>query len=263
VPRAMGDSNQVVFITGVPRSGTSAMAYLLNLHPAICIGIERYKFKFVRRGEVDGDEFTAERFFDFRPDDTNLLPERQPHRAKFYRRLERKFPQATVVGDKIPSLFDRFEACERAFPEARWVYMLRDVNGVACSWNARAANPEDKWPAKKTFRKAVRDWNRANALIRALPEERVRIVAYKDFFGGSEAARQSLLAFLGAEDEPSIREGAAAAYQKYVEVVQAKTPLVLPGQEAYVAAEADLETYSALLALARTTAAAPAVLATP
>jgi Sulfotransferase family len=259
MPRAMDDSRQVVFIIGVGRSGTTAMVDLLNLHPAIAIGIERYKLKFLRRGAFEGDEFTAARFFDFRPGDTNILPEKADRWAKVYRRLGRKFPQVAVVGDKIPHLFERFEECERAFPGARWVYMLRDINGVACSWNARARNPEDRWPAKNDFREAVATWNRANALIRTLPEERVRIVAYEDFFGGSEAARRSLLAFIGVEEEPRFREGAAAAYRKY-EAVRTTPPLVLEGQEALLAAEADTETYRALLARAR---AAPPVAPAP
>ena len=252
----MDDGRTTVFIIGVARSGTTAMADLLNLHPEICIGIERYKFKFARRGEFDGDEFSPGRFFDFRPGDTNILPSAKRWKA-IYTRMQRKFPRATVVGDKIPHLFERFEECARAFPQARWICMLRDIDGVASSWNARAQNPADNWPAKHDFRKAVEVWNRANALIRALPEDRVRIVAYEDFFGGNEAARQALLDFIGVAKGPGFRKGAALAYRKYTEVVQAKQPLVLEGQEAHIAAEADMETYRDLLVRARAAADRP------
>ena len=65
---------RVLLVTGVGRSGTTAIANLLNGHPRTCIGVERYKYKFLRRGEFEGDEFTPQRFFDFRPTDTNVLP---------------------------------------------------------------------------------------------------------------------------------------------------------------------------------------------
>ena len=105
----MDDSKRIVFIIGVARSGTTAMADLLNLHPEICIGIERYKFKFVRRGEFDAADFTPERFFDLRARDTNILPHNGGRWKAVYSRMRRKFPRAAVVGDKIPHLFERFE----------------------------------------------------------------------------------------------------------------------------------------------------------
>jgi hypothetical protein len=251
VEERLMDERRIVFITGVARSGTTAIADLLNLHPEICIGIERYKFKFLRRGEFDGDEFTLGRFFDFRPSDTNILPTGPGRWRRVYRQLRLKFPRAAVVGDKIPHLLDRFEGCARAYPQAKWIYMLRDINGVASSWNARARNPEDNWPATNDFRRAVEVWNRANALIRALPEERVRVVAYEDFFGGSAAARRSLLDFLGVREGPGFRRAAAVSYRRYEEVVLAKRPEVLEDQETYLAAQADMQTYCELLARAR------------
>ena len=59
------NDRQTIFVIGVGRSGTTAMAELLNMHDDICIGIERYKFKFVRLGEFEGNEFEPERFFRF------------------------------------------------------------------------------------------------------------------------------------------------------------------------------------------------------
>ena len=56
------NDRQTIFVIGVGRSGTTAMAELLNMHEDICIGIERYKFKFVRRGEFEGNEFEPDDF---------------------------------------------------------------------------------------------------------------------------------------------------------------------------------------------------------
>ena len=153
--------------------------------------------------------------------------------------MRRKFPRATVMDDRIPHLFERFEECVRAFPPPSGSACCAAWAAFTSSWNARAQNPEDRWPAKNDFRAAVETWNRANALIRALPEERLRIVVYEEFFGGSASARRSLLDFIGVEEGPGFRKGAAATYRRYAEVVQAKRPLVIEGQEAHLAVQAD------------------------
>lgn len=241
------DDSRIVFVIGVGRSGTTAMAELLNTHEEICIGIERYKFKFVRRGEFEGDEFEPGRFFDFRPTDTNLLPDAEERWRVLYDRLRDKFPRARVRGDKIPHLFERFEACAAAFPQAKWIYMLRDIDGVATSWNGRAHNPEDKWPRGNDYRRAVEVWNRANALIRDLPEDgRVHVVSYQAFFGGAPGTRRALLDFLELEPTPAFRSQARAASQKY-QRLQDKVRVVLEGQPAHLAATADMASYHALV----------------
>lgn len=242
---------RICFVTGVGRSGTTAMADLLNQHPAVCIGIERYKFKFLRRTDFDGSEFTRERFFDFRTDDTNLLPKGRGHWQEVYEALGSKYPQALVLGDKIPHLFEKFEPCAQAFPQAKWIYMLRDINAVAASWNARAQNPRDKWPQTSDFRAAVPAWNSANALVATLPQAQVKVVHYEAFFGGSTAECRALMEFLELPDSPAFAAAAQASYRKYAEIVKTKPPVLLEGQREHIAEHADMETYAALIARSR------------
>lgn len=248
----MAESPQICFITGVGRSGTTAMADLLNLHPQVCIGIERYKFKFLRREDFNGREFTPERFFDFRAGDTNLLPGSAGRWRGVYEGMRGKYPQASMVGDKIPNLFEKFEPCTRVFPQAKWVYMLRDINAVASSWNARAQNPRDKWPSGNDYRRAVPTWNRGNAIAATLPEDKVMIVHYEKFFGGSAAARRALLKFIGLEDSAEFTAQAQMSYEKYAKIVKTKAPVLLEGQQEYIAANADMKTYATLIARSRT-----------
>lgn len=244
-------SRQVVFITGVGRSGTTALTELLNLHPEICIGIERYKFKFLRLKSFTGDEFTPKRFFTFYPRDTNLLPKGRGHWQEVYDKIRLKYPRARVRGDKIPHLFEQFDPCSRVFPQARWIYMLRDIEAVAASWNARAQNPRDKWPKTSDFRVAVQVWNRANAIVAALPEDKVTIVHYEEFFGGSPSARRRLVEFIGVEESADFTAQARKSYAKYAEIVRTKAPVLLEGQREYIAAHADMKTYRALIARSR------------
>jgi hypothetical protein len=162
--------------------------------------------------------------------------------------MRRKFPRSVIRGDKIPHLFKRFDLCDRAFPEARWIYMLRDINGVASSWNARAQNPADKWPRRNDYRRAVQIWNEANALVRARPAARLLVVSYEAFFAGAPEARRAVTDFVGIEDSDWFAAKTAGFYRTYAEVVRPKPPVTLAGQEEHLAATADMESYNALIA---------------
>ena len=95
------NDRQTIFVIGVGRSGTTAMAELLNMHEDICIGIERYKFKFVRRGEFEGNEFEPERFFRL-PGDRHQHPAGPAGKWRtIYDRMREKFPEARIRGDNI------------------------------------------------------------------------------------------------------------------------------------------------------------------
>ena len=65
-------------------------------------------------------------------------------------------PEVVSVGDKYPqlykfwpSLFDEFGA------EGKYIFIIRNIEDVASSFNLRAQNPRDKWPEKNDYRKAV------------------------------------------------------------------------------------------------------------
>lgn len=259
----MRENTQTIFLIGVGRSGTTAMAELLNKHEDVCIGIERYKFKFLRRGHFEGNEFHQDRFFDFQSSDTNIMPKAAGKWHETYDHMASKFAHARIRGDKIPHLFERMDEAAAAFPQARWIYMLRDIGGVASSWNARAANPRDKWPKKNDYRAAVEVWNRANLMIRrrlaraaARPDEpalQLHVVSYGDFFSGDPAAYDGLLKFIGAPDTADFRACAEASFAKYNTVIRAKQPLILPGQAEFMNTNADRRSYRALLAITRGT----------
>jgi len=46
-------SKSYILVTGVARSGTTALGELLNTHTEICLGIERFKFQFLRANVYD------------------------------------------------------------------------------------------------------------------------------------------------------------------------------------------------------------------
>ena len=243
----MTDPKQILFLTGASRSGTAALARILNTHPALCLGIERYKVRFLRKGLFSGDEFTRERFFRFEQGDTNTVPDAKAEWKTLYAEMEPKFEKAQIVGDRIPQLVEQFDACAAAFPQAKWIYMLRRIEAVAASWNARAMNPDDTWPADKDHRRAVETWNRENAMIRAHLGRRVHVVCYEDFFGGNSVAVKALIRFLGLGAPRPFQAHLAAARRHYAETVLDRSPTPMESQAEYIARTADFATYRHLV----------------
>ena len=153
-----------LFIAGCPRSGTSALTFLLNEHPRMAIGFERYKRV---RAQLDPFHFKPEQFFSPVTAETDIRGE------LLYKRLRQRWERGTVtvIGDKVP-LYTRVlpQLLER-FPGARALVLVRDPLEVARSFRRRAADPEDWWPAENDHTLAMRMWNEALASVRAVDEE--------------------------------------------------------------------------------------------
>jgi hypothetical protein len=162
-----------LFVGGPARSGTSAFAHLLNHHPRIALGMERYKYLYNLRTkkhasfwwpnwvqwltghdpiakDIGPHLFESERFFRFDNAETNIGAARLGN-PKF----KRKFERATYRGDKVPSMMRFYQSLNKGLPESRFIIVYRDVYRVCSSWNKRAQDPEDHWPATKNFKVAV------------------------------------------------------------------------------------------------------------
>ncbi len=189
----------MLFICGVPRSGTTALARLLNRHPAIGLGIERYRLLAQRDASCLGEAlFRRERFFDFQEGDgaRDVWEKFQDE----YRRLASKWATCTILGDKIPRLYVGADTLLRAQPLARLIFIRREVEPVAASWQRRADDPEDpSWPAANDAAAAVLEWNRgirsAAELAAAWPEQFL-LVRYEDLLTGDPGSFGPLFEWL-------------------------------------------------------------------
>jgi glycosyltransferase involved in cell wall biosynthesis len=194
-----------LFIAGCPRSGTSALTFLLNEHPRLAIGFERYKRV---RAQLDPFHFTPAQFFSPVAAETDIRGE------LLYARLRERWEGGgvSVVGDKVP-LYTRVlgQLLER-FPGARVVVMVRDPLDVARSFRRRAADPGDWWPAENDETLAMKMWNEALAAVRAVDAEPAEggfgrgaagggqvaaLLPYEALFSGEERWLEMLLAFVG------------------------------------------------------------------
>ena len=151
-----------LFVCGTARSGTTALARLLNTHPEIAMGIERYKNILLRGQDPSFDYanlFTKERFFSYEPIDSNVDV------SKVYttemNRARKKFDTATYIGDKVPGLYKRLGFLHREYPNCVVVYIVRDPLYVATSWQARASDEKDSWKQTQGYVEAIEEWNRS------------------------------------------------------------------------------------------------------
>lgn len=185
-----------LFVIGLGRSGTTALADVLSAHPRVAMGMERYKklWTAARIDEFTPQLFTPEGFLDFSDGLTNITPE-QPRWQKYYQRAARNLQRGRYLADKetevsvLPTVF-------RNFPRARFLIIVRDVHPLAWSWEQRAANPDDRgWPASRDALASVGFWNEAMRTVlglrRAAPE-RVLLVEYDAFFSSAEPLNRAL-----------------------------------------------------------------------
>ena len=186
---------------------------------------------------MTADLFEEDRFFDFTDGLTNLTPEQAPEWAPHYAAMRAKWRQARYVGDKMVAI--RLQHVWETLPEARFVCIVRDLEPVAASWEARAQNPDDLgWAADQDATKAVAGWNRSLRRVRRAVKQRpdrAVVVEYDRFFGDeSGASLGKVLAWLGLDRSPEIDAAFARVHSTYVEKVAPKQRSLSPETLAFL-----------------------------
>jgi hypothetical protein len=183
-----------LFIAGCPRSGTSAVAFLLNEHPQVALGFERFKRT---RALLEPFHFTPSQFF------SPVLAETDIRGELLYRRLSERWHGGgvTVVGDKVPLYWRVLPELLERFPRGRLVLLVRNPLDVAASFDRRARDPGDWWPAENDRTLAATMWNEALARAReselAGHGEHILLLPYEPLLAGEERWLRALLAFAG------------------------------------------------------------------
>jgi hypothetical protein len=224
-----------LFIAGCPRSGTSAAAFLLNEHPQVALGFERFKHT---RALLDPFHFTPAQLF------APVLAETDVRGELLYARLRARWDSGAVavVGDKVPLYWRVLPELLERFPRGRLVLLMREPGDVAASFERRARDPEDWWPAENDRTLAVQMWNEALQCARAAEQagcgERILLLPYEPLLAGEQRWLQALLAFVGLAPTA----GVEAEHRRLAERWRARPPApVDPELLAYVAAHRDPE----------------------
>ncbi len=184
---------------GNPRSGTTALGNLLNAHSRVVVGRER----FVKHKRPTRAHFERERFFFPTEADANNI-----HQELYDKLLERYDTGVDWIGDKVPFYTRQLSFLTEEFPDARMIFLLRDLIDVAASYERRLQSPEDHW--KRDYRIATRGWNEnlRHALRYLGTPQRceMMILSYERFFSGDPAQLTAVLGFLGLKEERDIRK---------------------------------------------------------
>jgi len=246
-----------LFIAGCPRSGTTALTTFLNGDERLLLGQER--FRRIRKW-VEPFHFTEEVFFNPTSHETSWA---MPWRAETvwpgtfveYRELRARWRSGSVriIGDKAPYYVRHLERLDQEFPQARFAILVRDLDEVARSYDRRAANPSDHWPAENDHRLAAHDWNDSLARTRAFAEQesaRLLVIAHERFFFGEPGELERLYAFLELDLSAAARERYAAIVADAQRRRDAWEPLAAPVVRAMDAArDRELEAWAKQAAL--------------
>ncbi|MDJ0681442.1 MAG: sulfotransferase [Xenococcaceae cyanobacterium MO_167.B52] len=240
--KALSENKNYLFVIGNPRSGTTALGKLLNFSPEICLGIERYLIK----DDVSALSFEKEVFFDVNSHGYSL----RPH---IYEGIKDKFDSAKYIGDKRPGFVKFWKNTFLNIPQAKIIYIVRNIYDVACSYNVRAKNAsqglDKQWQASKNFSEAVKEWNEGIQEVQNLVEfYQVYFVKYEDFFV-NQSKMIELFKYLGVTTEnQSIKKGIKNIYKNALSVQKRERKLSDNEQE-YIDANANFEVYNKLLSL--------------
>jgi hypothetical protein len=237
----------LLFLAGLGRSGTTALMEVFAAHHEVALGVERYKRLYPRDDEpVTADLFTEERFFDFSDGLTNLTPQAAPEWAPHYEAMRAKWASATYVGDKMVAI--RLQHVWETLPDARFVCIVRDLEPVAASWEARAKNPDDLgWAVDQDATKAVAGWNRSlrrvRRAVRQRPDHAV-VVEYDRFFGDpAGASLDRTLAWLRLDRTAEIDAAFGRVHRQYVEKVAPKQRTLSPDVLAFLDEHAERDVW--------------------
>lgn len=245
--------HRVLLLAGLGRSGTTALFNVFSDHPQIVLGLERYKRLYRQDAAISRELFTEDRFFDFSDGATNVTPDAREAWATHYGKMRDRWSSATYVGDKLVTI--RAQRIWETLPDARFVFIVREVHEVAASWDARARNSQDtEWSADRGARRAVVSWNktarRIRRAVRQRPDHAV-VVEHARFF--ADPAGESLgaaLAWLGLERGPDVDQQFARVHRQFTSQVAPKARVLAPEDQAFVDEQVDEGCWRDLLAMA-------------
>lgn len=229
-----------LFAIGNARSGTTALGKLLNSSSEICLGIERYS----SNDDISASSFTKKSFFDSESENYQA----RPH---FYEKIQDKFKTARYLGDKRPKFTQSWKNTWLNLPQAKIVYIFRNVYDVACSYNTRAANAilgkDDSWSSKRDFSQAVKDWNEGLQEFQNLADfYDIYCVKYEDFFVDQSKMRH-LFSYLQVDSRESSVIAGIDAINKTALSLQNKPRNLSDSELNYIDSHADFESYNKVI----------------
>ena len=216
-----------MIVFGAPRSGTTYLQRVMDLHPAIYVSHETRVFAWLHAVVnvlPQSDQFVVterERFV------SHLRATLPAVLRDFYEQLN---PDTRYWGDKNPHYADpNNRGClaliAELFPGTRFVNLVRDGRDVVASLVRRAHENGDPWV---DFDAAHRTWNTHVEIGRSFGARQAPgsylEIRYEDFVRDDVVGAKELCAFLDLDLPPAVEEFCAAQRQR-------RTPLSSPTRE--------------------------------
>jgi hypothetical protein len=213
------------FFVGAGRSGSTLLRAMFNNHPGLAIAHESRFVPWVLEraphyeagGQFKLDEYTFDALRSERS--RTRVPEWEVDLDWLATEIEAAAPATTVeavratfgayakakgkpgYGDKTPSYRRHVTALAGAFPESRFVHLIRDGRDVALAWRDVAFGTHDAVHAAMAWRRAVSD---ARSAGRPLGERRYLEVRYEDLVDDPESVTRRICAFLDLPFVPEL-----------------------------------------------------------
>lgn len=190
------EGKRFLFVSGTPRSGTTALGLLLGRSAQMGVFIERFDFRYGYHPAMFSLQHLTQGNY-------------STHPKRFrWEAMVKHYSSLRYVGDKRPHFLKSWYITSRNFdPELTGVlHIHRDLEEVALSYDKRARKSlivMDGWTPRRDFRVACLDWNLSNQLlVKALQDQKWRrsflVVRYRDVFGSLESAAR-IFDWLGVE----------------------------------------------------------------
>ena len=233
-------NQKMLFVCGAPRSGTTAMHALLTADQRIVMGMERY-------GGYLNDEFgpqlfTKERFFDFESDPRDW----KKSRPYYVEVAEPFFETSKYIGDKIPLLYLQFDRVTKAFPESKFIVLLRNIVDICNSYQNRKDDPNDNWSFD--VNDAVNHWNQLLDFIKShASDPRIKLVIYEDFYTAGVQQLKDLYSFIDLDFDETLRQEYLNILEKTERLEQRRKTALSDVQKLSIFKKANFDLYQSIL----------------
>lgn len=226
----MGDADSSgsapFFIVGASRSGTTMLRLLLNAHSRLFVPRELKYFPRVGLAPGDADwrrpaadraemERFVARYFEVRKTlfedvdpqslvDSILSSTTLDYRVPYVAAMNALTRHHDKVrwGEKTPANLFYCDILADMFPDARFVYIVRDPRAVVNSMNGiRYYSDDTALNARNWFQSATDGYE---LLVSSVPDSQRTVVRYQDLVSDPANTLRGLMAFLGEAYEPSM-----------------------------------------------------------
>jgi len=157
-------NQQLVFIIGAPRSGTTWLQAMLAAHEAVCTSEELHLYKYIspwpaiwQEQEAQNKESGLNVGLSSVMSQDDLHDFMRDFLVRIYARVAEKKPQASIIVDKQPMYALNVHLLNQLMPETIFVHIIRDGRDVAASWLAASKDWGRVW-ATGDINAAARAW---------------------------------------------------------------------------------------------------------